>query len=271
MQKKEIVLTLGFLAEKDACDRGIEEFKKWYPSGSAPLSEVLRKLQKLANTSTKYLKYVDYARWLILRFPPTQEPLVLNKLTGKFLFWNGDINIKSGIDGERFIIGNGNVNIKGNGNLNGRTRIWARKEVKAINIAAKVYAEILAGTIDAQNITAYDHSGIDAKTIDAENIAAKDFAGIFAGTIDAEKIAAKDFAGIFAGTIDAEKIAAKDFAVIRAWETMDAVNIAAYDHSGIGADEINTQNIIDDSYDGIHGKINLIRPSSNQQNTTTAS
>ena len=250
MQKKEIVLTLGFLAEKDACDRGIEEFKKWYPSGSAPLSTVLRKLQKLANTSTKYLKYVDYARWLILRFPPTQEPLVLNKLTGKFLFWNGDINIKSGIDGERFIIGNGNVNIKGNGNLNGRTRIWARKEVKAINIAAKDYAEILAGTIDAQNITAYDHSGIDAKTIDAENIAAK------------------DFAGIFAGTIDAEKIAAKDFVVIRAWETMDAVNIAAYDHSGIGADELNTQNLDVKDNAKIDGKVNIIQPSSNPQNVT---
>ena len=232
MQKKEIVLTLGFLAEKDACDRGIEEFKKWYPSGSAPLSEVLRKLQKLANTSTKYLKYVDYARWLILRFPPTQEPLVLNKLTGKFLFWNGDINIKAGIDGERFIIGNGNVNIEGDVNLNGRTRIWARKEVKAINIAAKDYAEILAGTIDAQNITAYDHSGIDAKTIDAENIAAK------------------------------------DFVVIRAWETMDAVNIAAYDHSGIGADELNTQNLDVKDNAKIDGKVNIIQPSSNPQNVT---
>lgn len=253
MQKKEIVLTLELLAEKGACARGIEEFKKWYPSGSAPLSEVLRKLQKLANTSIKYgkhLKYVDYARWLILRFPPTQEPLVLNKLTGKIIFWNGNINIKSSIDGERFIIGNGYLNIEGDVNLTGRAEIWARREVKAINIAADHHAKILAGTIDAQNITAYDHSGIDAKTIDAENIAAKDFAGIFAGTIDAEKIAAKDYAGI------------------RAWGTMDAVNIAAYGDAGIDADEINTQNIMDDTGTRIRGEINIIQPSSNPQNVT---
>ena len=250
MQKKEIVLTLGLLAKKGACKLGIEEFKKWYPSGSAPLSEVFRKLQELANTTTDYVKYVDYAKWLICRYPPTQEPLVLDELTEKVIIHNGDINIKSGIDGERFIIGNGDLNIKDGVNVTGQGDIWAEKTIKAINIVAYDRAGILAGTIDAQNITAYGNAGIDAKTIDAINIEAK------------------DFAGILAGTIDAEKIAAKDFAVIRAWETIDTINIAAKGLAGIWAEKINTQNIMDGDRTRIHGDINLIQPSSNPQNVT---
>ena len=224
MQKKEIVLTLGFLAEKRACKQGLYDFEKWYPSGSAPLTEVLRKLQELANTSIKYgeyLKYGEYvghAKWLVDNFPPTQEPLVLNELTEKVIIHNGDIDIKSSIDGNHIIIGNGDLNIAGGANLSGAAEIWAKNVIaKDKTIALDDFAKILA-----------------RKTIDAQNIAAKDHAGIWAVTID-------------------------------------TINIAAKDYAAIWAHEINTQNIMYDDSARIHGYINLIQPSSNQQNTTTAS
>ena len=245
MQKKEIVLTLGILAEKGACDRGIEEFKRWYPSGSAPLSEVLRKLQELASTARNPLKYVNYAKWLVNNYPPTQETLVLNELTEKVIIHNGNIDIKSSIDGERFIIGNGDVNIKGGVKLTEWVQISA-KNVKGQNITLYGYADISAEeTIKATNIAAYGNAGIWAgKTIKATNIAAYGNAGISVeGTIKATNIAAYDDAGI-----DVE-------------ETIKATNIAAYGLAGIWAYEINTQSII--SNGNIYAKISLIQPSSN--------
>ena len=217
MQKKEIVLTLGLLAEKRACNQGIREFKRWYPNGHATLTEVLRKLQILANTAHNPLKYVDYARWLVDNFPPTQEPLVLNELTEKVIIHNGNLTINCDIDGDRIIIGNGDLNIEGGANLTG-------------------WVEIQAKNVKGQNITLYDCATIWAEeTIKAKNVTAYGDARISAVTID-------------------------------------TINIAAYDDAGIRAKKINVQNIIDDSYDGIHGDINLITPpQTNPQNTSTAS
>ncbi|MCX8749035.1 hypothetical protein J3U75_06520 [Snodgrassella sp. B3088] len=189
MQKKEIVLTLGLLAEKGACDRGIEEFKRWYPNGHATLTEVLRKLQILANTALYPLKYVNYAKWLFDNYPPTQEPLVLTELTEKVIIHNGNIDIKSSIDGERFIIGNGDVNIEDDVNLTGWVIIQA-KNVKGQNITLYDFADISAAeTIKATNIAAHGNAGIWAgKTIDAENIAAHGLAGIWAEKINTQNI-----------------------------------------------------------------------------------
>ena len=216
MKKKDIVLTLGLLAEKGACNQGIRKFKRWYPNGHATLTEVLRKLQELASTSADYDEYeiyIEYAKWLLLRFPSTQKPLVLNELTEKVIIHNGDLTIKKGVKGEYTIISNGNLNIKSSANLTGNTNIWVKK--------AKF-----------QNIALDDSTGIAAKIIDATNIAVYGNAAIWAK------------------------------------KTIDATNIAAYGDARISAKKINTQNIIDDSYDGIHGEINLIRPSSNPQNVT---
>ena len=198
MQKKEIVLTLGLLAEKRACKQGLYDFEKWYPSGSAPLTEVIRKIQELANTSTDYLKYVYYANWLLYRFPSTQEPLVLNELTEKVIIHNGDIDIKSSIDGNHIIIGNGDLNIAGGANLSGAAEIWAKNVIaKDKTIALDDFAKILARkTIDAQNIAAKDHAGIWAVTIDTINIAAKDYAAIWAHEINTQNIMYDDSARI---------------------------------------------------------------------------
>ena len=219
MQKKENEVSSDALAKKGACKRGIEEFKKWYPSGSAPLTEVLRKLQELASTSADYDEYeiyIEYAKWLLRRSPSTQEPLVLNELTEKVIIHNGNLTIKKGVNGEYTIISNGNLNIKSSANLTGNTNIWAKN-------------------VKGQNITLYDCAGVDAKIIDATNIAVYGNAAIWAK------------------------------------KTIDAINIAAYDDARISAKKINVQNIMDDTRWGIHGDINLIRPSSNQQNTNTAS
>ncbi|PIT41832.1 hypothetical protein BHC43_00215 [Snodgrassella alvi] len=245
MQKKEVVLTLGLLSEKDACDRGIEEFKRWYPSGHATLTEVLRKLQILANTALNPLKYVDYAKWLVNNYPPTQEPLVLTELTEKVIIHNGNIDIKSSIDGNHIIIGNGDLNIEDDVNLTGRVVIQAKN-------------------VKGQNITLYDFADISAaETIKATNIAAHGNAGIWAGkTIKAINIAAHDFAGISVEeTIKATNIAAYGLAGIDVGETIKATNIAAYGNAGIWAYEINTQSII--SNGNIYAKISLIQPSSN--------
>ena len=219
MKQKEIVLTLSILAEKGASEQELEDFEKWYPSGSATLSEVLRKLQELASTSADYVDYeiyIEYAKWLLRRFPSTQKPLVLNELTEKVIIHNGDLTIKKGVKGEYTIISNGNLNIKSSANLTGNTYIWVKK--------AKF-----------QNIALDDSTGIDAKIIDATNIAVYGNAAIWAK------------------------------------KTIDAINIAAYGDARICAQKINVQNIMDDTRWGIHGDINLIRPSSNQQNTNTAS
>ena len=189
MQKKENEVSSDALAEKDACDRGIEEFKRWYPNDSATLTEVFRKLQILANTALNPLKYVDYAKWLVNNYPPTQETLVLNELTEKVIIHNGNIDIKSSIDGERFIIGNGDVNIKGGVKLTEWVQISA-KNVKGQNITLYGYAGISAkGNIDVKNITAYGYADISAEeTIKATNIAAYGNAGIWAYEINTQSI-----------------------------------------------------------------------------------
>ena len=246
MKKKEIFLSLDILAKMGASEKLLEFFKERYPNDSAPISEVLRELQELSNTDIDYGEYVEYAIWLVDNFPPTQEPLVLNKLTGKFLFWNGDIDIYSDVDGEYTIIGNGDLNIKGDANLTDCAGIWAKK-VKAKDITLFDDAEIWAnGNIDAVNITAAGSAGIDAKgNIDAVNIEAYVYSAIDAeGTMGAKNIAAFSHAEIGAGTIDAEKIAAKGYA--RIW-----------------AKKINTQNIMQGNGAIIRGEINLIQPSSN--------
>ena len=218
MQQKENEVSSDALAERYACDRGIEEFERCYPNDSAPISEVLRKLQELTNTSTDYGEYVEYAKWLIRHFSPTQELLVLNELTGKFIFHNGDVTINCDIDGDYVIIVNGDLNIKGNVKLTGGAEIYAK------NVIAQT------------------------KTIELD-----DFAGISAEeTIDAQNIAAKGNAEIWA-------------------ETVDTINIAAKGRAEIWAHEINVQNIMDDDGTRIRGEINIIQPSSNPQNTSTAS
>lgn len=198
MKKKETKLTRGRLAEKRACKLGIKEFERWYPNGRVPLSEVFRKLQELANIDFECENFVDYAAWLIRRFPPTQEPLVINELTEKVIIHNGDVTINCDIDGERFIVVNGELNIEGNVDLNGGAGIWAKK--------AKF-----------------------------QDIALDDCAGIWEA------------------------------------ETIDATNIVVCGDAVISAKEINVQDITDESYKGINSEINIIQPSSNQQNTNTAS
>lgn len=246
MKQKEIVLTRGVLARKGACKRGIEEFKRRYPNGHATLTEVLSDLQELANTSTGYVKYVEYAKWLIRHFPPTQEPLVLNELTDKFIFHNGDVIINSDVNGEYIIIGNGDLNIKGDVNAIGWADIWAYEKIEAGNITADGEAGISAGeTIKAINIAAYGHSAIWAyETIDAKKIAAYGYSAIDAGTINTINIAAKDCAQIWTRTINTKNIAAKG-------------------RAGISAQEINTQNIMDGDRTRIYGNVNLTQPSSN--------
>ena len=290
MQKKEIVLTLELLVRMDASEKLLEFFKERYPNSSATLSEVLSDLQELANTDTEY---VGCALWLFDTFPPTQEPLVLNELTDKVIIHNGNLTIKVNIAGDRIIIVNGDLNTEGGINLNGHGCIWA-KRVKTKNIAANGRAVIWVQetidtkdtkniaangdariwaneTIKAINITAYGRAKIWAmETMKAKNIKANGDAEIWADeTIDVENIAAYDRAEIWAKEkVDAIKIVAYDFAKIWAVETIDAIKIEAYDDAKIEANEINTQYIMDDDRTMIYGEINIIRPSSNQQNVT---
>ena len=177
MKKTDIVLSLELLADRGACEQGLYDFEKWYPSDSAPLSEVLRKIQELAYTN---IEYVDYAIWLTQKFPPTQEPLVLNELTEKVIIHNGDVTINCDIDGDYVIIVNGNLNIKGDANLSNSAQIRA-KNVKGQNITLYDFAEIcMDKTVDAINISANGHARIWAVTIDAKNIKADDKARIWA-------------------------------------------------------------------------------------------
>ena len=263
MRQKEIELTFGILAKKEANEELLAFFKKQYPNGSVTLSEVLRDLYELANTETKDVKlsaYVGYAFWLLHNFPPTQAPLFL-KLTKKFLVWNGNVNITSGINGERFIIVNGDLNIEGDINLTGHAKIWVAGTVNAKNITAKDHAKIWAKTVDAKNITANGNADIWSETVDAKNIEAKGHAVIWADEtmdainiaangdseigakkVDVKNIVANGHARTWSETVDAKNIAAFDHAVI--WsETIDAIKIEAYEDARIEANEINTQYI----------------------------
>ena len=253
MKQKEIVLTRGVLARKGACKRGIEEFKRRYPNGHATLTEVLSDLQELANTSTGYVKYVEYAKWLIRHFPPTQKPLVLDELTDKFIFHNGDLTIKKGVKGDHIIIGNGDLNIEDDVNLTG-------------------WVDIQAKNVKGQNITLYDCAGISAGKIKAKNIKAYGDAGILAGKIKAKNITAYYCAGILANkTIDAKNINAYGEAVISAVVTIAAQNIAACGEAVISAGKIKAKNIKDDDGTRIRGNIIFIKRPYNLQNTNTAS
>lgn len=142
MQKKEIKLTRGCLAQKGASKELLEFFKERYLNDSAPISEVLRELQEKSNTDIDYGEYVEYAIWLFDNFSPTQEPLVLSELNRKVIIHNGDIDIYSDVDGEYTIIGNGELNIKGDANLTDCAGIWARGKVEAPNIATNDFSGI---------------------------------------------------------------------------------------------------------------------------------
>ena len=273
MKKKDIVLTQSLLTEKEAKEELLDFFKKQYPNGSAPIFKVLSDLQEFASTSTEYLGYVEYvgyAIWLLLRFPSTQKPLVLNELTGKFIFHNGDVTIKKGVKGECFIVVNGNLNIEGNIELTGWGKIWAKK-IKAINIKANGHAIISArGALDAenieaeglteiwtqeiinvQNITAYAYAEIWAQeTINVRTIWAYDFARIeTAETVNTENIKAEGVAEIGAEKkVHAINITADGWARIRTYGIIDAENIEAYDKARIWASEtIDAENI--EAYD----------------------
>ena len=133
-------------------------------------------------------------------------------------------------------------------------KIWVDETIKAINIKAYGKAEIWAESVDVKDITADGDVRIDAKeNIDAKNIKADGHARIWANEI-----------------IKAINIAAYGYAGILADKTIDAKNIKADGDAKISALEINTQNINDDGT-GIYGDINLIQPSSNPENTNTAS
>lgn len=248
MKQKEIVLTLSILAEKGASEQELEDFEKWYPSGSATLSEVLSNLQILANTDTEYVKYVDCAKWLFDTFPPTQEPLVLNELNRKVIIHNGAVNIKSGIDGDPIIISNGDLDIDGKANLSGHARIWA------------------SGAIDIKNIKTDDSTDIwSGKSIKAINIAAKGHGGIRArNIIDATNIALCGCVTLSTKDIKTKNLLANGHVEIWVERTIDTVYIAVREHASIMAYEINTQKIMDESKTRVLSNINLIKPSSNQ-------
>ena len=193
MKKTDIVLSLELLADRGACEQGLYDFEKWYPSDSAPLSEVLRKIQELAYTN---IEYVDYAIWLFDTFPPTQEPLVLNELTDKIIIHNGNLTIKKGVKGERVIIVNGDLNIEGGANLNGRTKIYA-KNVIAKNKAIALYdwVEIFADKVKGHDITLYKYTEIFARVVNGKKITLYDYAKIWVEKeIKAEQANAYDWA-----------------------------------------------------------------------------
>ena len=261
MQKKEIVLTLELLTEKGASEQMLKDFKKQFPNYSATLTEVLRKLQELVSATadynkkkrddfkkySNYLGYVKYVKWLILHFPPTQEPLVLDELTDKVIIHNGDINIKSSIDGDHVIIGNGDLNIEGD--LSGRVRIWAAKKVKANNITAFDDSEIWTKIIDAKSIKVLGCVKTRAEVIDAKLFSANCDAEIrVAIVIYSENIDTFGSAKIWAKKIDTIKIKAGDKSMISVNNEIDAKNITAEDHAGIYAEKIDTIKIVADRY-----------------------
>ncbi len=215
MKKKDIVLTYSLLAEKGASEELLKYFRAIYPNGSASISEVLSYLQELAGINTEY---VGYAVWIIDHFPPTQEPLVLNELTGKFIFHNGDINIKVDIDGEYTILSNGELNMEGNANLIGNARISAKKvKARNKNITLNDYARIWAGKVKAKVIVFYCHARIWVNKVNVNNIALYYDAELYTYKVDAENIMLNGRAKILAQKeVDAEKIAAYGCAVIDA-------------------------------------------------------
>lgn len=199
MHEKEIFLSLDILAKLGASKKLLEFFKENYPNDSATLSEVIIKLQELANTDTD-TGYVGCAIWLFDIFPPTQEPLVLSELNRKVIIYNGNLTIKVNIDGDRIIIVNGNLNTEDGVNLNGYGYICAKNVIaKDKTIALDVEAQIVAETLDAQKIAAKGSAKIWAKKdVNATNIVLDDFAEIWArGEVEAPNITTNDHSKIY--------------------------------------------------------------------------
>lgn len=201
MQEKEIFLSLDILAKLGASKKLLEFFKENYPNDSATLSEVIIKLQELANTDTDTdTGYVGCAIWLFDTFPPTQEPLVLSELNRKIIIHNGNLTIKVNIAGDRIIIVNGDLNTEDGVNLNGYGYICAKNVIaKDKTIALDVEAQIVAETLDAQNIILNLLAKIWAKKdVNAINIVLYGFAEIWArGKVEAPNIVTNDTSRIY--------------------------------------------------------------------------
>lgn len=215
MQKKEVELPLSLLAEKGVWGQMLEDFKKQYPNGSAPISEVLSNLQKPASTS---YQYVGLAIWIIKNFPPTQEPLVLNEPTRKVIFWNGDVTINCDIDGKYLVVVNGKLKIKGKVKLIDNTRIWA-KIVKA-KILELYYTSVVieAKKVKAKSITLNGGTRISARIVNAKNIVLNDWTRLWVKKVKAKNITLDGFAGIWAKIIKAKNITRDGCAIIEADE-----------------------------------------------------
>lgn len=199
MQEKEIFLSLDILAKLGASKKLLEFFKENYPNDSATLSEVIIKLQELANTDTD-TGYVGCAIWLFDTFPPTQEPLVLSELNRKIIIHNGNLTIKVNIAGDRIIIVNGDLNTEGGVNLNGYGYICARNVIaKNKTIVLDGEAQTVAETVDAQNIILNLLAKIWAKKdVNAINIVLYGFAEIWArGKVEAPNIVTNDTSRIY--------------------------------------------------------------------------
>ena len=180
MQKKEIFLSLGILTQMGAYEELLEFFKERYSNDSATLSGVISELQDLANAEAEYTKYIDCAIWLFDTFSPTQEPLVLYELTEKVIIHNGNLTIKKGVKGERVIVVNGDLNIEGGANLNGRTKIYAKNVIaKNKAIALDDWVEIFANKVKGHDITLYKYTEIYAKVVNGKKITLYDYAKIW--------------------------------------------------------------------------------------------
>lgn len=181
----------------DWCNLFIKHFG-W----SAPVSEVLTKLQKIVNTVPKPEHidiYFDFAAWVAECAPQNNKPLVLDKFPKGYFFQNGDVHVKRSVKGGCHAIIGGRLTVTGNIKLSREDCIIANGvKTQVINI----YDEASIGggeVLDANVANVYNRasiSGYETLNIGKVNVYGEGTVFI-GGVLNTQKVNTKDKGGIY--------------------------------------------------------------------------
>lgn len=90
-KKNDYRVTYEWLVEQSACPWVLEFYVELFGKSSVYSSVLLKKLEELASTNEKYVNCAD---WFVEHLPFNPKTLVIKEITGDYLFYNGNVEVK---------------------------------------------------------------------------------------------------------------------------------------------------------------------------------